>query len=75
MERQLLHTPDGVRDIYNGECEERLILRDKIHRVFKLYGYSDIQTPSLNFLMYTIGKEALYHLRICTSFLTGIIIP
>lgn len=49
MERQLLHTPDGVRDIYNGECEERLILRDKIHRVFKLYGYSDIQTPSFEF--------------------------
>lgn len=49
MERQLLHTPDGVRDIYNGECEERLILKDKIHRVFKLYGYSDIQTPSFEF--------------------------
>ena len=49
MERQLLHTPDGVRDIYNGECEERLILRDKIHRVFILFGYSDIETPSFEF--------------------------
>lgn len=75
MERQLLHTPDGVRDIYNGECEERLILRDKIHRVLS---YTDTVTYRhllLNFLMYTIGKEVLYHLRICTSFLTGIIIP
>ena len=34
MERQLLHTPDGVRDIYNGECEERLVLSDGTHRVF-----------------------------------------
>lgn len=41
MERQLLHTPDGVRDIYNGECEERLILRDKIHRVLS---YTDTVT-------------------------------
>ena len=24
MENQLLHTPEGVRDIYNGECERKL---------------------------------------------------
>ena len=23
MKRQLLHTPEGVRDIYNEECEKR----------------------------------------------------
>ncbi len=22
MENHLLHTPDGVRDIYNGECKK-----------------------------------------------------
>ncbi len=49
MERKLLHTPEGVRDIYNGECEEKLLLQDRIHNVFKLYGYSDIQTPSFEF--------------------------
>lgn len=49
MEKQLLHTPEGVRDIYNGECEEKLLIQDRIHQVFKLYGYEDIQTPSFEF--------------------------
>lgn len=46
---QLLHTPEGVRDIYNGECEERLYIQNCIHEVFKNYGYSDIITPSFEF--------------------------
>ena len=49
MEKQLLHTPEGVRDIYNRECEERLLIEDCIHKVFKSYGYSDIKTPSFEF--------------------------
>lgn len=49
MERQLLHTPEGVRDIYNRECEEKLLIQDRIHGVFKSYGYNDIQTPSFEF--------------------------
>lgn len=49
MERQLLHTPEGVRDIYNGECEERLLIQDRVHSVMKLGGYNDIQTPSFEF--------------------------
>lgn len=49
MERKLLHTPEGVRDIYNGECEERLLIQDRLHNVLKLYGYRDIQTPSFEF--------------------------
>lgn len=49
MERKLLHTPEGVRDIYNGECTQKLYIQDKIHNILKLYGYTDIQTPSLSF--------------------------
>ncbi|MCR5792242.1 MAG: ATP phosphoribosyltransferase regulatory subunit [Lachnospiraceae bacterium] len=45
----LLHTPDGVRDIYNGECELKLHLQNKIHHVLHLYGFRDIQTPSFEF--------------------------
>ena len=45
MERKLLHTPEGVRDIYNGECTQKLYIQDKIHNILKLYGYTDIQTP------------------------------
>ena len=27
MKRQLLHTPEGVRDIYNDECEKKMLQR------------------------------------------------
>lgn len=49
MERKLLHTPEGVRDIYNGECSDKLLIQDRLHNVLKLYGYNDIQTPSFEF--------------------------
>lgn len=49
MKNILLHTPEGVRDIYNRECERKLYLQQKIHIVLKKYGYDDIQTPSFEF--------------------------
>ena len=49
MENQLLHTPDGVRDIYNGECKKKLCLQDKLHRTLLKYGYHDIMTPTFEF--------------------------
>jgi ATP phosphoribosyltransferase regulatory subunit len=57
MNKGLLHTPEGVRDIYNKECEQKLYLQGKIHSTFKSYGYSDIQTPTFEFLeMFNRGK-------------------
>ncbi|MCI7107888.1 MAG: ATP phosphoribosyltransferase regulatory subunit [Lachnospiraceae bacterium] len=49
MTDQMLHTPDGVRDIYNGECSQKLLLQDKLHDVLRRYGYRDIQTPTFEF--------------------------
>ena len=49
MKNVLLHTPEGVRDIYNRECERKLYLNQKIHNVLKNYGYSDIETPTFEF--------------------------
>ena len=49
MMNQMLHTPDGVRDIYNGECKQKLLLQDKLHEVLRGYGYHDIQTPTFEF--------------------------
>lgn len=54
--KMLLHTPEGVRDIYNKECENKLYLQEQIHKVMKLYGYSDIQTPSFEFFD-VFGKD------------------
>ncbi len=49
MKKKLLHTPDGVRDVYNGECEKKLTLQKHIHETLKSYGYADIQTPTFEF--------------------------
>ena len=52
----LLHTPEGVRDIYNEECSKKNALSAKLDRILKLYGYKDIQTPTFEFFD-TFGRE------------------
>jgi len=49
MKNNLLHTPEGVRDIYSVEYERKLALQETLHRKLKLYGFSDIQTPTFEF--------------------------
>lgn len=49
MRRQLLHTPEGVRDIYNDECAKKLILQDRLYQMLVRYGYHPIQTPTFEF--------------------------
>ena len=56
MKQHLLHTPEGVRDIYNGECEKKLYLEDKLYGILKTYGCRPIQTPSFEFFD-IFGKE------------------
>ena len=56
MKDELLHTPDGVRDIYNGECTKKLIIQEKLHQVLLRYGYHDIQTPTFEFFN-IFGRE------------------
>jgi len=49
MAVSLLHTPEGVRDIYGKECARKLAVEEKISRVFHLYGYEDIETPTFEY--------------------------
>jgi ATP phosphoribosyltransferase regulatory subunit len=49
MENRLLHTPEGVRDIYGKEFLKKLAIQDSLHSQIKKYGYMDIQTPSFEF--------------------------
>ena len=56
MKNQLLHTPEGVRDIYNEECEKKLELQDRLHKALKQHGYHSIQTPTFEFFD-IFGKE------------------
>lgn len=49
MNRKLVHTPEGVRDIYGDEKEKKMqterLLLERIHA----YGYRNIQTPTFEF--------------------------
>ncbi|MBR5359972.1 MAG: ATP phosphoribosyltransferase regulatory subunit, partial [Lachnospiraceae bacterium] len=47
--KDLLHTPEGVRDIYNGEYRQKLEIESAIHEVFTSSGYMDIQTPTFEY--------------------------
>lgn len=49
MKKKLLHTPEGVRDIYNEEYEKKLILQDSLNQMLRQYGYHPIQTPTFEF--------------------------
>lgn len=46
---KLLHTPEGVRDIYDNECKKRRKVLHKLHHVLSLYSYNDIETPTFEF--------------------------
>ena len=48
MER-FFHTPEGVRDICQEECRQKLLIQKKIRRIFHLYGFQDIETPTFEF--------------------------
>lgn len=49
MKERLLHTPEGVRDIYGKELLQKSRIRDMLLNRFHLYGYDDIQTPTFEF--------------------------
>lgn len=49
MAKVLLHTPEGVRDVYGKELAKKLAVEAGIAKVFSLYGYHNIQTPTFEF--------------------------
>lgn len=63
---QKLHTPEGVRDIYNLECRKKMTVQNQLHHTLHLYGYQDIQTPTFEYMdvfreeIGTISSRELY---------------
>lgn len=49
MSKKLLHTPEGVRDIYGKEYARKLQVEQKIHEIIFSYGFEDIQTPTFEY--------------------------
>lgn len=66
MKKKLLHTPEGVRDIYGSEYAKKLNLQSMLLDKLHLYGYQDIQTPTFEFFdifssrIGTIPSKELY---------------
>lgn len=46
---KLIHTPEGVRDIYSEEYQKRQYLQNRILERINLYGYENIQTPTFEY--------------------------
>ncbi len=56
MKRWNIYTPEGVQDILFESCRQKRLLESKIRRVFKLNGYREIETPTIEFYD-TFGGE------------------
>lgn len=46
---KLLHTPEGVRDIYGKECQAKLYVESQLLAKMKLYGFESIETPTFEY--------------------------
>lgn len=49
MNKKLVHTPEGVRDIYGLENARKLKVQELLNSQFDLFGYQNIQTPTFEF--------------------------
>ena len=49
MKNKLLHTPDGVRDLYNEAYKQKLYVQNQLHQVFVEHDCVDIQTPTFEY--------------------------
>lgn len=49
MQKKLIHTPEGVRDIYGNEFRKKLESQNRLMEVLRSFGYEDIQTPVFEF--------------------------
>ena len=49
MSKELVHTPEGVRDVYGKESYERSTVKHKIKEIMYRYGYENILTPTFEF--------------------------
>ena len=49
MSSKLVHTPEGVRDIYGDEKAKKTVVERLLREKIEGYGYRDIQTPTFEF--------------------------
>lgn len=49
MGTKLLHTPEGVRDIYGAELHKKIEVQNILLHAFESFGFKNIQTPTFEF--------------------------
>jgi ATP phosphoribosyltransferase regulatory subunit len=49
MQKKLIHTPEGVRDIYGVELKKKLEICRRLTELIGNYGYDQIRTPTFEF--------------------------
>ncbi|MDD3367540.1 MAG: ATP phosphoribosyltransferase regulatory subunit [Lachnospiraceae bacterium] len=49
MNARLLHTPEGVRDIYGEEFARKEAVENLLQQKLRSFGYQDIQTPTFEY--------------------------
>lgn len=49
MSKELLHTPEGFRDIYGNELAKKNCIEKKLQDIIHSYGFDDVQPPTLEF--------------------------
>jgi ATP phosphoribosyltransferase regulatory subunit len=59
MKRWNIYTPDGVHDIMFVSCRQKRVLENKIREVFRLNGYQELETPSIEFYDAFGGERSL----------------
>lgn len=75
MQNKRLHTPEGVRDIYNDECEKKHYILDRMRQVIQSYGYRFIETPTFEFFDIFGQEVVLRRQKISINFLIVRAIP
>lgn len=46
---KLLHTPEGVRDLHDAECEKKQQLEGKLRHCLHRFGFRDVVTPTFEY--------------------------
>lgn len=49
MKRWSIYTPEGVQDILFESCRQKRLLEERIRKTFRLNGYREIETPTIEF--------------------------
>lgn len=69
MKKWNIYTPEGVQDILFESCRQKRLLEERIRETFRLNGYREIETPTIEFYDVfensLINQESMY--KFCDS--------